>query len=278
MSDSLIQPQRLAAARCHDRACMLCEHRCGAARDSGERGPCKAGTEARVFRHRVEYGEEAELVPSHLFYLSGCDLRCVFCIAGLDAFDPSRGGVLTSEWFNACVEWGRGQGARNIQWVGGEPTIHLPRVLEVMALCPKLPPVVWKSDFYGTPEAFDLLEGVVDVYVADLKFGNEACAKRLSGVDGYMPIVCRNLLRVAQQPAARLIVRHLLLPGHEECCYRPILHWLRAHLPQVPLSLRDSYMPSWRAKRFDELSAPLSPRAGSAARGLAAAFNLTVIQ
>lgn len=77
---------------------------------AGERGSCKAGTAANVFRHRIEYGEELELVPSHLFYLSGCDLRCGFCIAGINAFDPSRGVPLTSEFFNRMVLWGSGQG------------------------------------------------------------------------------------------------------------------------------------------------------------------------
>src|SRR4051794_9291388 len=177
---------RLNSAAAHYRACMLCEHRCGVNRLAGQRGPCKAGPAARVFRHRVEYGEEPQLVPSHLFYLSGCDLRCVFCIAGLNAFDPSRGRLLTSEFFNDAVAWGRARGARNIQWVGGEPTVHLPSVLEVMAACPDLPPVVWKSDFHCTPEVFELLDGVVDTYVADFKFGNDRCAKELASVNGYV--------------------------------------------------------------------------------------------
>src|SRR5207253_2028312 len=120
-------------------------HRCGVDRAGGARGVCKAGATARVFRHRIEYGEELELVPSHLFYLSGCDLRCAFCIAGLNAFDPGRGRELTGEFFNAAVEWGRARGAGNVQWVGGEPTIHIPAILEVMSGCPSLPPIVWKS-------------------------------------------------------------------------------------------------------------------------------------
>src|SRR5450432_295281 len=77
--------------------CALCERRCNVDRRAGELGFCKAGVVPRVFRHRIEYGEELEIVPSHLFYLSGCDLRCGFCIAGINAFDPSRGRELTSE-------------------------------------------------------------------------------------------------------------------------------------------------------------------------------------
>lgn len=229
-----------------------------------------------MFRHRVEYGEEPELVPSHLFYLSGCDLRCTFCIAGRNAFDPSLGRPLTSDFFNECVAWGRRQGAGNVQWVGGEPTIHLPAILDVMSECLDLPPVVWKSDFHGTPEAFELLEGVVDVYVADLKFGNDGCARRLAGVDDYVRIVTRNLVRVAS--ASRLIVRHLLLPGHEECCFRPVARWMQSHLPDTPFSLREGYLPSWRSGSFAEIARPLDPGHGVRARGFAHQMGLTVIQ
>ena len=54
-------------------------------------------------------------------------------------------------------------------------------------------------------------------------------------------------------------MRHLLLPGHLECCFRPIVAWLVANLPEVKFSIRDSYLPSWRADRFAELARPLAP-------------------
>ena len=65
---------------------------------------------ARVYKHRVEYGEEWELVPSHLFYLSGCDLRCAFCVAGVNAFDARRGRPLSAEFLAEAVEGGRTAG------------------------------------------------------------------------------------------------------------------------------------------------------------------------
>jgi putative pyruvate formate lyase activating enzyme len=276
MSHGWVSVERLERARSHLDSCNLCEHRCRASRARGERGPCKAGATARVFRHRVEYGEELELVPSHLFYLSGCDLRCTFCIAGLNAFDPSRGWELTSDAFNDCVRWGRAQGARNLQWVGGEPTLHVPAILDVMSQCPDLPPIVWKSDFHGTPDAFELLEGVVDTYVADFKFGNDRCAQQLAGVKNYVQVVTRNLKLACAQ--TRLIVRHLLLPGHSECCYRPIAGWLADELPEAAFSIRDSYLPSWRARGSEMLGRPLEPCEGEAARELATRIGLTVIQ
>jgi putative pyruvate formate lyase activating enzyme len=275
MPGQLISVDRLEMVHRHDRSCHLCQRHCGANRLQGEKGPCLAGVEARVFRHRVECGEELELIPSHLFYLSGCDLRCAFCIAGANAMDPRRGRPLDGEFLAKAIAWGRQRGARNLQWVGGEPTIHLAAILEAMAQCPDLPPVVWKSDFHGSTEAMDLLKGLVDVYVADFKFGNDQCARAIARVNGYVETVTRNLLLAEGQ--ADLIVRHLLLPGHFDCCYRPVVDWMRRNLPRAKFSIRDGYLPAWQAGRRAELSQPLDAGAGRRARALAQDNELNII-
>ena len=267
--------ERVAAAWRHYRHCLLCEHRCGSDRTAGERSHCGAGDRARVFRHRVEYGEELELVPSHLFYLSGCNLRCVFCIGGVNATDPGRGRLLTTDFLSRAICWGRQQGARNIQWVGGEPTIHVPVILEVMAELSDLPPVVWKSNLYAAPQTLHLLDGIVDVYVADFKFGNDACAKRISGADQYVQTVTRNLRIVADQ--GDLIIRHLLLPGHFDCCYRPMVDWIHGEMPGAKLSIRGGYLPCGKARSFGELAKPLERGVARRARNLAAERGLNVI-
>lgn len=202
-------------------------------------------------------------------------MRCAFCIAGVNAFDPLRGRELTSEMFNSAVRWGQQQGARNIQWVGGEPSIHIPAILTLMANCPQLPPMVWKSDFHCTIEAMDLLRPAVDVYIADFKFGNDACARSIAGVDNYVGIITRNLAIAAQN--ARLIVRHLLLPGHFDCCVVPIVQWMREHLPQVEFSLRDGYLPSWRSSSIPGLDKPNSASAVLEATRLVSRVGLRVI-
>ena len=267
--------ERATVAWRHYRHCLLCEHRCGCDRTAGEGSRCGASDRARVFRHRVEYGEELELVPSHLFYLSGCNLRCVFCIGGSNATDPRRGRLLTADFLSRAVSWGRHQGARNIQWVGGEPTIHVPAILEVMARSGDLPPVVWKSNLYATDESLRLLEGIVDVYVADFKFGNDACAKRICGAEEYLKTVTRNLRIVAVQ--GDLIIRHLLLPGHFDCCYRPMVDWIAEEMPRAKLSIRGGYLPCGKARSFGELARPLERGDLRRAQNLAADRRLNVI-
>jgi putative pyruvate formate lyase activating enzyme len=270
-----IGPERLEMARQVYRRCSLCERRCGVDRAAGQRGFCDATSEARVYRSRVECGEELELIPSQLLYLSGCNLRCTFCIGEANAFDPQRGQLLTSRLLAEAIAAGRRQAARNVQWVGGEPTVHLPAILAAMAGCRCELPVVWKSNFYGTMEAFALLDGIVDVYVADFKFGNDACARELAGVEGYIAVVTRNLLLAAH--GARLIVRHLLLPGHLECCYRPIVDWMRRHLPAAPLRIMTGYLPRWRAASQPSLASPLGRDVGALAVAMARENGLNVI-
>jgi putative pyruvate formate lyase activating enzyme len=273
MATRLIHDQAVRAQR-HYAHCLLCEHRCGIDRAS-ENGRCHAGTVPRVFRHRVECGEEEILNPCHLFYLSGCDLRCVFCINQLNSFDPARGHDLTAQFFREALARGQKHRPKTLQWVGGEPTIHLPAILQAMSQIDSLPPVVWKSDFHFTPEALALLDGVVDYYVADYKFGNDHCARRLSGISNYTAILQRNLLAAAKQ--GHLIVRHLVMPGHFDCCYRPVAQWLTDNLPQVDVSIRGGYLPRWRAAHFPELAHPLDHSTHARALQTARQLHLKVV-
>jgi len=125
------------------------------------------------------------------------------------------------------------------------------------------------------PAAFELLRDVVDVYVADFKFGNDACARRLAKVDRYVGTVTRNLKIAAAQ--GDLIVRHLLLPGHFECCYRSIVAHLASELPNVKFSIRTGYLPRWQASRYEELARTIERDEAANAFELAHEYGLNVI-
>jgi len=214
----------------------------------------------RCYRHRVEYSEETLIAPSHLFYLSGCNLRCRFCIGEERAINPALGQPLTHAFFTEAVAWGRSQGAKNIQWVGGEPGIHTEILCELMEQTPDLPPVVWKSNFYFVPQAFEPLWKYVDTFVADFKFGNEQCAFSLCGVSDYVETVTAALSTVYHRRPRSLIVRHLLLPGHFDCCFLPILDWFANNIPEAMFSLREGYLPAWQAKNDPVLQSYPDPQ------------------
>jgi putative pyruvate formate lyase activating enzyme len=86
----------------------------------------------------------------------------------------------------------------------------------------------------------------VDVCLADLKCGNRRCAAALLDAEDYVEVARRNLHRASEHKD--LIVRHLLLPGHMDCCTRPTLEWLAAELPRVKVSVRTNYVPPVEAK------------------------------
>jgi len=241
---------RVERARAIARRCHLCERRCGVDRLAGERGYNGLGARSHLFYEGLHYGEELELLPSHIVYLTGCNLRCVYCVVGEHILraNVDRGRPVAPSWLAARIAARRAEGARNVNFCGGEPSVNLVAVLETLALCPADTRVVWNSNFYHTEETAALLAGVVDVWLADWKYGNDGCARRLSVVPRYREVVERNL-RAALATGADTIVRYLVLPGHNECCFEPIARWLAREAQGARLSVLDQYTPFFRAAR-----------------------------
>ncbi len=159
--------------------------------------------------------------------------------------------------------------------LGGEPTIHLPAVLEFVSHLPDTATLVWKTNAHGSAQARALLDGMFDTWLADFKFGNDACASRLAKTPDYVRIVQENLLWANDH--SELIVRHLLMPGHVECCWRPVAEWLAENFPGVKVSLRDGFWPAWRARRHRELSGTISVSQSEPAFELARRLGLNLI-
>lgn len=250
--------------------CRLCAHACGVNRLSEERGFCHAGAETRFFSAQTEVGDELELLPTFAIAFSGCDLRCDFCISGAESWNAKAGRLFDSQHTAARAERALQNGARTIQLLGGEPTIHLPAALAFVAALPAEATLVWKTNAHASVSARDLLDGMFDIWVADFKFGNDGCAERLARVPNYLPVTRENILWAASH--AKLIIRHLLMPGHLDCCWRPIAQWLAKDLPGVRVSLRDGFWPAWHASRHAELRRTVSE--GESARAFAIAREM----
>jgi putative pyruvate formate lyase activating enzyme len=255
--------------------CNFCAHECGANRLTGERGPCGAGVVTRFFSAQVEVGDELELIPTFAIALSGCDLRCDFCITGLSSWNPRAGGGFNVREMAVRATQALDQGATTIQLLGGEPTIHLAAVLEFVAALPASAKLVWKTNAHGSVQARELLDGLFDVWLADFKFGNDNCAQCLARVGSYRRVVEENLLWANEH--TELLVRHLLMPGHVECCWAPIAEWLAAELPGVKVSLRSGFWPAWRVGRHAELRGTLATAERTRAFELAEGLGLNLI-
>ena len=188
--------------------------------------------------------------------MNGCDLRCDFCITGADSWNARAGAGWDAREMAARAEQALNRGARTVMVLGGEPTIHLHAALEIVAALPDSARLIWKTNAHGSAEARELLDGMFDVWLADFKFGNDVCAQRLAKVPDYTRIVRENLLWANEH--SELIVRHLLMPGHVDCCWKPVAEWLAENLPGVKVNLRSGFWPAWKSARHSELHGTVS--------------------
>lgn len=267
--------ERLPEAWAALRQCRLCAHDCGVNRFAGERGVCAAAPQARIFSAQLEVGDELELIPTFAIALSGCDLRCDFCITGESSWNPRAGVPLGPDLLARWADFAEHNRVRSVMILGGEPTIHLPSALQIAAAMPETVRLVWKTNGHCSALARQFLEGIFDVWVVDYKFGNDECAERLAKIQNYSVIVQENLLWAKEH--GELIVRHLLMPGHLDCCWRPVAEWLAAELPGVKVSLHGGFWPAWRSAHHFELQRPGPRENNQQAADLARQLGLNLV-
>lgn len=236
--------------------CRFCERRCGANRLAGETGHCGVGCVSRYSSEFLHFGEEAELVPSHTIFFSGCTFSCVYCQNWEIAAYPDSGRVADGGELAKLIEIRHLQGSKNVNFVGGNPDPHLYTILGIIGQVESNIAMIWNSNMYHSSETAELLEGVIDLYLADFRYGNDRCAARYSNVPNYFSVVSRNF-EVAYAEAD-VILRHLVLPGHLGCCTKPIMEWVRAKMPSVYFNLMFQYRPEYRVGRHPEINRTLT--------------------
>ncbi len=234
-------------------SCELCERRCRVNRRTGNKGHCNV-LEPRISTMFDHWGEEPQLVPSYTIFFSGCTFNCVFCQNWDISQNSEIGNKLTAKYVAEVIDEKNGT-VRNVNWVGGDPTPNLAFILSVLNFANAALPQVWNSNMYLTERSMQLLDGVIDIYLTDFKYGSDACAKRLSNVENYWEVITRNHKLAAGQ--CDVIVRHLVMPNHVECCSKPILDWLSENIPQAKVNVMAQYRPEYRAREFEDLRSQL---------------------
>jgi len=235
------------------RQCHLCERTCKVDRRR-EKGNCGV-QQPGIASEFLHVGEEYVLVPSYTVFFSGCTFHCVFC-QNWDISQQHCGIYIEPTTLTTMIEQRKHQGARNVNWVGGDPTPNLPYILNVLRECNVNIPQVWNSNMYCSIETMKLLEGVIDLYLTDFKYGNDECGKRLSKVDNYTKIIKRNH-KIAHDNS-EMIVRHLVMPNHVECCSKPIIKWIAENLPNAAVNIMAQYRPEYKAYDYEDISRPVS--------------------
>lgn len=235
--------------------CTLCPRRCGAERTAEAGGGfCRMPGGLRVARAMLHHWEEPPISGQNgagTVFFSGCTLGCVYCQNG----DISAGGFgkdISAARLREIFEELIAQGAHNIELV--TPTHFLPWILP--ALTPRLPvPVVYNCGGYERVETLRALEGLVDVYLPDLKYADGALAAELSGAADYFPVACEAIREMFRQVGPYVledglltrgvVIRHLVLPGYLDNTRR-VLDWIAETFApgDVLVSLMSQYTPT----------------------------------
>ena len=240
---------RAAEARRHYARCDLCAHLCGVDRTAGPAGVCQEGDGLSLAGAGVHYGEEPQLVPSGVVLIAGCNLACQTCETWSFSLER-RDTVRTSPAQLAAILLDlQKAGAANANFV--TPTHVLPVLLEGLAVAAEHGfslPVVWNCGGFESLEALRLLEGVVDVYLPDAKYGEDAVAYELSGCRGYTAALEASLREMHRQ-AAEVIVRHLVLPAGVAAPEK-LMPRIAAVSPTICVNVLSQYRPLYRASRF----------------------------
>lgn len=237
--------------------CTLCPRRCGADRIKTI-GRCQCGTEIRVARAALHPWEEPCISGTNgsgTVFFAGCALGCIFC-QNREISRHAVGKVLTVHQLAETFLRLQDEGAHNINLVTGSH--FTPWIIQALEQAkPQLKiPVVWNCGGYESPEILAMLDGMVDIYLPDLKFYSPETAKIYAGCPDYFGVASAAILEMFRQVGALqwdktgtllrrgLLVRHLVLPGHRKESMA-ILYWLAEFLPkeQLLLSLMGQYTP-----------------------------------
>jgi len=248
--------------------CGLCPRECGADRISGEKGFCQAGSKLKVASFHAHFGEERPLVGpggSGTIFLSHCNLGCVFC-QNWDISHQGSGTEVTIADLAGMMLQLQEQGCQNINMV--TPTHFAPHV--VLALDQAAGQGLRLSLVYNTcgweqSDILALLEGIVDIYLADFKYMDGGKSALYSSDARTYPEVTRSaLIEMNRQvgvalPAENglvyrgLMIRHLVMPGDASGSLEA-MQWISGNLPlDTYVNIMIQYRPAYRAYLFPEI-------------------------
>lgn len=251
--------------------CRLCPWMCEADRVAGKKGRCGALAGVRIAGAFPHFGEEACLVGqggSGAVFFSYCVLRCLYC----QTYEMSwfgRGSDLSDHEFLEVIERLIDQGCENINFI--TPTSYVPHIrwaVRELRKAGNTLPVVYNTGGYERVEVLRSLEGVVDIYLTDIKYLSRDAAKRLSHCPDYPEVVKSAIMEMYRQVGdleiddkglARrgLMIRHLVLPGRVEESLK-VIEWVAKNLSnRTYINIMGHYRPCHLAGKVPELSRTL---------------------
>jgi len=260
--------RRVAEAYEHLRECDLCARECGVNRRAGETGVCRTGERAVVCSYHAHFGEEDPLVGTHgsgTIFFSWCNLKCQYC-QNYDISQMGTGREVEPEVLAAMMLELQAQGCHNINLVS--PSHVVAQILAGVLIAAEAGlrlPLVYNTGGYDSMAALRLLDGVVDIYMPDMKYADEAVARKYSKVKDY-PAVNQAAVKEMHRQVGDLVldergialrgllVRHLVLP-HGLAGTAEIARFLAEEVSKdTYINVMDQYRPCYRAGEYPKLN------------------------
>jgi putative pyruvate formate lyase activating enzyme len=248
--------------------CTLCPRACGVNRNKGETGYCKSGIDLMVSSVQPHYGEEDVLVGTYgsgTIFLTNCNLGCIFC-QNYDISHLGCGQRVSEEEFARSMLSLQRRGCHNVNFV--TPTHFTPQIVKALKIAIEYGlhiPLVYNCGGYESKRTIELLEGIVDIYMPDIKYGDEESAKKYSNAPDYFA-VCKEAVKEMHRQVGDLtmdeqgiavrglLIRHLVLPNRLAGSVE-VFKFIAAELSRGSyVNIMLQYRPMCRAYEYKELN------------------------
>ncbi len=270
------------------RGCHICPRGCGVDRLGGEIGECGTGREALVSSYGPHFGEESPLVGmrgSGTIFFTHCNLRCIFC-QNYEISQSGEGYAVSKEELAALMLSLQHRGCHNVNLVS--PTHVVPQILEALELAVAgglSIPLVYNTGGYDSVKTLRLLDGIVDIYMPDMKYSDASTALELSGIKSY-PAVNRAAVKEMHRQVGDLqldesgvatrglLVRHLVLPQGLSGTTDTVRFLAQQVSTETYLNVMAQYRPCHKAHQVPKLARPITRDEFTEALELAYSYGL----
>ena len=253
--------------------CTICPHKCGIDRTKYI-GRCKSTDKVKIALYSIHNFEEPCISGekgSGTIFFSNCNLNCVFC-QNYEISQQGRGKEIEIEELAEIMLKQQEKGVENINFV--TPTSYSIQIKEAIIIAKENGlkiPILYNTNGYENVETLRELEGLIDIYLPDLKYYYNSLGKKFSKVDNYFEIATnaiKEMYRQVGRPILNekgvmqkgLMVRHLILPNNIENSKR-CLKWLKENFnDKIYISLMAQYFPTYKAKEISEINRKLTPK------------------
>ena len=254
--------------------CNICPHKCQVNRIKGQVGRCKSGNKVKIALYSIHNFEEPCISGkngSGTIFFSNCNLNCVFC-QNYEISQLGQGKEFEINELADIMIKEQEKGVENINLV--TPTSYIIQIAESIKIAKgkglKIP-IVYNTNSYENIESLKLLDGLVDIYLPDLKYYYNKLGKRYSNVENYFEIATNAILEMYRQVGnvqidsngilqKGVVIRHLVLPNHIENS-KKVLKWIKENLDnKVFVSIMAQYFPTYKAKDIEKINRKLTKK------------------